>query len=477
MQAAPSPNAPASSDARVAGDRSKHRRPRIRAALLTRARLALLAATALYALSIYFAYVEYLYPAWEYMGFTFRPLGASEVVVVVTLLTAAASTMPVGLSRASAVILMLLYLVVFVPGIVVTFCLDAHRLDQYLPFALALTAVSCVAGWLCSRSPASRPGPRLDPSNAFLAVLSSLWVAMAALLLLEYRGVMSFVALDNVYEQRAAGASTGTLIAYVQTYFSNVVNPALIAAGLVYKRRLSLLMGVSGCVLMYAINAQKVVLLLPLAMVALDALLRGRLALRYGVSTALLVFGTLTFYAASRWETDVVAGALAVFLVNRTIAIPGLTLSQYFDHFSTEAFTYWSHVKGLDLLIDAPAKFSADPLWPGLGYILGDRLFGMPEFNMNANLFAGDGIAAAGSAGIIVVGLALIAFLLVLDWVSSRWNQRFVVLVVFPVGLSLTNGHLFTTLLSFGGLFWVLTFALAGGSRQAAASRQEIRLP
>lgn len=428
-------------------------------------RLALLVATAVYALSIYYAYIEYLHPVWEYMGFTFRPLGAFEFIALTAMLGLAGLAMPVRLSHASAAVMMLLYLVVYVPGMVVTFCLDTDRIDRYLPFGVALTLVFVVAGLISSHMGRFTPATQtVRPSNSFVAALFTAWIAMSALLMVEYRDVMSIVALDDVYGQREAGASTSALIAYVQTYLSSVVSPALIAIGLLFRRHIALLAGLAGCVLMYAINAQKVVLLLPLAMMLVHMQLRSRSKVLTSMAVPLLVFAAATIYATMRWEEDVVAGVLALFLVHRTIATPGLTLSQYFDQFSTEAFTFWSHVKGIDFFVDVPTAYASDPLWPGLGYMLGDRLFGRPEFNMNANLFAGDGIAAAGAVGVLVIGLVLIAFLFTLDAVSRRWDQRFVVLTIFPIGLSLTNGHLFTALLSFGGLFWLLTFFLAGRS-------------
>jgi hypothetical protein len=81
-----------------------------------------------------------------------------------------------------------------------------------------------------------------------------------------------------------------------------------------------------------------------------------------------------------------------------------------------------------------------------------------PTLNANANLFAADGVAAAGALGVAVIGIALAVWLWVLDRASAGWSQKFGVLITLPMAVSLTNGSLFTTLLSFGGLFWTLTF-------------------
>jgi hypothetical protein len=426
-------------------------------------RLALMGATALYALSVYFAYVVYLHPQWEYMGFTYRPPGAVEFVALVLMIGGVAAVLPARLTHASAIVLMFLHCFVYVPGMVVTFCLDANRLTQYMPLALALFTVFVIASAVSRRGAATSRRIAITPGRKFVGAFLVAWLILCAMLVREYRDVMTFVAFDDVYEQRAAGASSGAVIAYAQTYFSNVITPALIALGLVSRRPSLLSIGIVGCIITYMINAQKAMFFLPLAMIAINAQLSSRIALLRTMAFPVLILAVVTFYAASQWETSVVAGVLALFFVHRAIAIPGLTLSQYFDQFSTEAFTYWSHVKGIDLLVPAPAQYASDPLWPGLGYMMGDRLFGNAAFNMNANLFSGDGLAAAGTIGVLVIGAVFAGFLWLLDSASRHWDRNFVMLAVLPVAMTLTNGHFFTTLFSFGGVFWLVVFALSRG--------------
>jgi hypothetical protein len=125
-----------------------------------------------------------------------------------------------------------------------------------------------------------------------------------------------------------------------------------------------------------------------------------------------------------------------------------------------EGFTFWSHVRGLDLVVPVPASFVGDPAWPALGRVMGDRVYGSADVNANANLFSGDGVAAAGAVGVMVMGILFTAWIVMIDRVSARWDRRFALLVIVPVALSLTNGHFFTTLMSFGGLFWLGVFAL-----------------
>lgn len=209
---------------------------------------------------------------------------------------------------------------------------------------------------------------------------------------------------------------------------------------------------------MYMITAQRTVILLPVVIIAMHFLLRGRRWFFRSSAFALLFLSACVAASAFYYEESLVASFLSQFLVFRTLGLPGLTFSQYFDLFSVDGFTWWSHVRGLDFLVTVPWSFASDPLWPGLGYIIGDRVYDNVANNANANLFSGDGVAAAGAFGVLVIGMVLAGWLALLDRATRGWDRRFVILVMVPLGLSLTNGHFFTTMLSFGGLFWLLVF-------------------
>ena len=177
-------------------------------------------------------------------------------------------------------------------------------------------------------------------------------------------------------------------------------------------------------------------------------------------STALpvCVIAAVMFLSACFWRESSLASLLSTYLTGRTIAVPGLTFSQYYDVFNREGFTWWSHVRGIGEIVAPPGDFADSELWPRLGNIVGDRIYKRSDVNVNANLFSSDGVAAAGAAGVIAIGLLFAIYLRLLDRVSARWDRSFVVLAVFPVGLVLTNAPFWTTMLSFGGLFWLLVF-------------------
>lgn len=435
----------------------------------------LLAASLLYAWAIHLAYVRYVNPVWEYFGFTYRPLDAPTWVLAVLLVLAGAFVAPASITSASAIVLLSLFVVVIVPTVVVTLCLDSPHVTAHLWLLAGLLGSFAIANAICRRGTASvrwrggLPGVRL-----YVGLLVG-WGLLCGMLVFSYRDVMALVSWYDVYEQRAAGASSNALLAYSQTYFGAVFSPALIALGLVQRRVSVAGMGFLGCVVMYMITAQRTVILLPLVMVGVWVMLESRSELVRSSGTAIILLAATVIFSVTQIDENVVAAGLALFLVQRTIAVPGLAMVNYYEIFSHFGYTGWAHVKGIGLLIRPTESFVTDPLWPGLGYIVGERLTGDPTHNMNANLFAGDGVAAAGAAGVLIIGLVLGAYLRAVDVASQRWDRRFVVLVMTPIAIALTNGHLSTVLLSFGGVFWLIVFRYARMRWPGAAAVRWVR--
>lgn len=433
------------------------------------ARLVLLTTSSFYAYAIHFAHVNYLNPVWGYYGYSYRDPGAADLALMALLVVVGAALLPTRIAKPSSIVVLLLFVVVYVPTIVLTLALDAPRLELY---GLGLSMLGLGFGCACvsarSSSSDQRESAQQVPGTTFTLVVLAAWVFCCAILIANYRSILTFAFESEVYTQRAAGTATTLGLGYVQTYFANVLSPGLIALGVV-KRRWSLVaVGMAGCVLMYMIAAQRTVLLLPIAMFAVLFALRVRSGILRTSSFLLVFLGAVEILSVSLYLDNVVASLMSLFLVNRTLGLPGLTFSQYYDVFGNFGFTWWSHVRGVDFFVAAPASYWNDALWPNLGRMIGDRVYQNYQNNANANLFVGDGVAAAGALGVFVIGMALAVWLAVMDRVARGWDRTFVILVIVPVALSLTNGHLFSTLLSFGGLFWmVMLYAFGSAARPA----------
>ncbi|PIE24844.1 MAG: hypothetical protein CSA60_02505 [Neptuniibacter caesariensis] len=78
--------------------------------------------------------------------------------------------------------------------------------------------------------------------------------------------------------------------------------------------------------------------------------------------------------------------------------------------------------------------------------------------NSNASFLATDGAASLGLVGVLLVSVLLSMILFVINMLTRRWPPALVIPTMAPMALILTNGSLFTVLISFGMLPWIAIF-------------------
>jgi hypothetical protein len=422
-------------------------------------RMALIAASLLYAASFHYAHIVYLNPVWEYYGFSLAAPAASDYSLMLLLVLLAGTVLPSRIERPSSIVVMALYCTVYVPSVVLSLALVPEAGTRYGPLLLALAAgfamVCLLPRWMADRRAPVEAAPGLGFSLGLLAC----WAVATALLVLVFGSIMAFATGDSIYEQRAIGTDTSLPMAYLQTYFANVISPGVLALGLVRRNYFLIGAGLLGALVMYLITAQRLTMLVPFLMIGLDWVLTRRRRVWRSVALATVVLAGVVAGVAALHESETLAGELGLIVVFRSLALPALTFTQYYDLFLRDGFTWWSHVRGISSVVPPPEAFAQDPLWPMLGRLVGDRVYGASDLNANANFFAGDGAAAAGAFGVLCISAVFSVYLVLLDLAARGWHRRFVLLVMLPVALTYTNGHFFTVMLSFGGLFWLAVFA------------------
>ncbi|NJC34174.1 hypothetical protein GGR88_001648 [Sphingomonas jejuensis] len=412
----------------------------------------------LYLVTFSHIYETYISPTWGYTGLVYRPLTYTEFLFQVVLVAITSFFLPPRIDKPSGLIIWLLYAFVFMPTTAMTFMIGFNTSSFYASGLVALAASVIVCSIVSTKSPVPSVVSE-NISEAFTNLMLFGFIVVALVLFVVYRDILSFAAIDDVYTQRFAASDldSGALVGYFRTYFTYVFSPALIAIGITLKRkRWMILAGVGGYIFSYLIDASKISLVIPLAILVFSLMKSRGLE-----STAFFTVGIAILAAVASLFTEY--SSLIRFIVDlvllRSIAIPGQTFSQYYDLFYNRGYTYWSNTKIINLVIPPPGDFKLDPMWPNLGTIVGAEFYGADSrMNANANLFVGEGIAAAGPIGVLVIGLVLAYWLRSLDNFSQKWPATISMTVMVPIGLGLTNVHLTTLLLSFGGLFWLVAF-------------------
>lgn len=419
-------------------------------------RIALVIASFTYAAAFCFAYIEYLNPVWDYFGFKYSSPDPIRFTALVFLITTTSMTQPTDIRHPAPLTLFILYINVYIPYVIVALLLDAQSISLYGSSIAAITIVFWIAGKACNTM--KHENTPAEISSLVDKIIILLWTAGTAILFANYSSIIGFGSLTDfvdIYDQRVAGTATSPFLAYTQTLYSSVLVPGMLAIGIFRRRYIIIALALGGGILMFGITAQRTVLLLPAIIIMLHLAISSRRIGTYAAPILMAILSATFIFSATSAEDNPVSAAVALMLTFRTIAIPGLTLTQYEDLFSVIGHTYWSHVKGIELIAPNPSYAATDSLWPNLGYMVGDRIYGNQIFNVNANLFAGDGVAAAGSLGIIVIGAVFIGWLYTIKRASANWPNGFTCLIFVPSAVSLTNGHFFTTMLSFGGILWI----------------------
>jgi hypothetical protein len=413
----------------------------------------------LYCASFNWSYVKWISPAWGYLGLTYKSPDPFLLFLGYVLAAALCAVSPLRIRRPSQVTYWLLYFCVFIPGLFVPLFM---QLDQSL--TLLLLQLSMTAGMLLialSYRIRLLNLPRY-PLNGYLfwGLFVVFFVLFNATLLIVFRSTLHFASVKEVYSQRFGAAKISTEnagISYIASLLSAMMNPFLIAYGLITRRRSLIALGTASQVVVYATAAMKSVLISPLLIIAFYYSLRKD---RGGWAPKLGLIITILFFAL----TTLVIGTNQGILFNmasatllRTFALPGLFVGQYQYFFENFPHTYLGHVHGINLLFPTQYKLPTGQEISTF-YIGGGGENG--PMNANACFFAFDGIAGFGLPGIPIMGVICAAMFSVLDSCARKYPLAFSASALTMCTISLTNASLFTAFLGGGVMAFMFLFVV-----------------
>ncbi len=413
-----------------------------------------------YALAMLVFLRDYAAIEWPFYGYAYVGVSRTGIAVLVGFLIAISAFLPGRIESPSSLALIVICLFVLVPAAVCAVGMPQRGGPNPNLMLLSL-GVSFIIACVTNRG-SSDPGSVVtrEPHPLFILLLVALAVLTMAFLIYRFRDIMSFASLDTLYEQREKGAATNVFEGYTQTYSQYVFSTGLVAFGL-FKRNIWFIgLGLAGSLVNYMITAEKAGIRYPVFIVSLFAMMKSKRKIFRDVNLIAVALAAILYLSVRYYHSSGIAEFAAWYFGMRTALTPGAFILHYMDFFSYRGYTYFSHVRGLDLFIPVPEQFANDARWPSIGIILGEDHFGFQRLNANANFIASDGIASLGLLGIPLAVVTFGFFLRLLDRISRGIGDLAVVLLV-PVALMLTNGSLLTVITSFGGLFWIAAFQFA----------------
>lgn len=431
-------------------------RPRqgLRVFPLRKARLLLVMCALVYTLAVIWSYVHVISPHFAYIGYTAREVPLRALLTAIFLAVVPSVWMPSSLGRPSHIVHWILYLLVFVPSLIVPLYALNFEIARYLLLwasllmALAALRIMSILPLLSL--------PRVSMTS------SSFWTLVALLSCTSYIWIIfvfglqfNIVALTEVYdlraEYRAELAAGSGMVAYAIGWQANILNPLLISYGMIKKKLLLVFTGILGQLFIFSITGFKGVLFSAFLLFALWIALRLSRGGRY---IGLSMLGGATSVIMVACVLDSLRGTIffSSLFIRRLIDTPGLLTGFYFEFFSEQPKALLGH-SILGPFVDYP--YSASP-----PFIIGTLYFGNPETSANANVWA-DGFANFGYLGFFMFTLLLGMVLWVFDSLSRGVDYRLACLLLGVPAITLSNTALLTSLLTHGiGLALLLMYLL-----------------
>ena len=394
----------------------------------------------LYVILFILAYKQFLYFYFEYAGFEINNDINSNILFSILF-----ALVPIffyhGFRYVSSAFSALIYILLYIP-IIITFYFIS-KLGAYHTISIQLLFCICMIILFLSDCLSFK----IKHFNYTIKVryIFSICLVLCLYLLMIYRSNLRFVSFDDVYEQRADNNQLGTdlVTSYFSSWLYNVFIPICFSYGIFYKKRVGLIIGIAGCVIIYMSTASKAAILLPLIYLGFFLIVRKNIfiflekTLKY---LSVIIFGLLS----------VDFNFFSSILLSRTIGNGGLLTFWYYDFFLNHSKTYYSHINIINLFTQNYPYGNK-----GLGQVVGPYYWG-DLMNANANFWATDGIASFGLFGVLIITIVVFIFLVFLNGVTKAHDKLFVFYCFLPFVLSLTNTSFFSSLLTGGG--GLLTF-------------------
>lgn len=416
-----------------------------------------IASGALYFTAVALLLRDYAALEWGIYRIHYDVIDLFDTLVAAVFVSVASVAVPRRIKSPSSLFLIICYLFVVIPAGVCLLAMDSSLGgNHYTTLFAILFAFSGSALAVRNGSDDQPDVMEKKPGELLGPILLIGAVVLLVFLYYRFGSIMSFAALDNLYEQRARGAATNFVEGYAQTYSQYVFSTGLLALGLYRKNLLFIAVGLLGSTVSFAITAEKAGLIYPVFIVLLYMALKAKAD--YFVSTASISSGLaiiLVLATYTRNESSI-SDFVCWYLGTRTILTPGLFIVHYTDFFIERGYTFFSHLRGLDIFIPVPGPYLSDPRWPQLGIIVGEDLIGIARLNANANFIASDGIASMGLIGVFIAFGIFTFIIKVFDNLGQGIPHALLLPMLLSIGLTLTNGSALSVLTSTGGIFWMV---------------------
>lgn len=424
----------------------------------------------LYAVMLHWIYRDVIQPRFSYTGYRYEE-AVPEIVGLVWFATVAVTlSLPRKMTSPSSFALWTLFIVVVAPAMLMTPYLG--YLDQYeglwASVGVGVAFLVAVFG-VKRRAPIEGLKLSVSPTSFWLFI----WLFSIVVYGYMYFTVglsLEFVSLLDVYDVReeyARSLGGAGVLGYLLTAQANVVNPIVLARGVMTRRWSLVALAILGQALLYSATGFKTILFSVPAILIVAFLHRRRSA----------PSGLVLFWGAAG---GVVVAALVDLAQNgflwsslfarRFLITPAWLTNIYVDFYGERPKEMLAHSVLAPWV--QPVYEYAPPRTISL-YINGDI-----DTSMNANFLA-DGFAHFGYFGMIGAAVVLALYLRFMDRAALGLPAAVAAMVMVMPAIALSNTSILTAMLSHGlvvALFFLAVAPRDGWSKRVAVVRDRRRV-
>ncbi|WP_445767943.1 hypothetical protein [Rheinheimera sp.] len=412
----------------------------------------ILLAAILYAFSFHYSYLSYVNPVFAYAHYGYNEHSiitelAAYLFFILPIFFYKASRMPAEYGAS------LLYVVCYAPAqLIILFNWNNAELEL---IEMQATLALSMAFLFYFSSIGGRNIKSIKINSILPKIIAVLTCISIFLIFILYGSNMRFVSFDEVYDLRASAnqVDSGPLVGYIISWLSYVFLPYYLTRGILERKFLLILIGVLGGLIIYGATGAKAMLLMPVIILVMWLLIRNDtdflLKFLFGISFFIFL---ITFFLPNDGLWSWVKSILLI----RTIGTGGWTIFSYYEFFSKNPLTYFTHISPINYL------FGGYP-YGGLqlGQVIGLEYSGHIEANFNANFWASDAFAAVGLIGVPIVTIVMSLIFISINRHCSVFPRQFVVLWFSGYWFSMLNFPITTALLTGGGLLLILLLWIA----------------
>lgn len=421
-----------------------------------------IALAALFGLVLEVAYGLLIPEVYETFGSGFREMTAADRALNWVCALLPAAWLPARHERPSTLLVLAQYYFIHVPACLLLAHVSRPVLAwsdvRALQAAMVVGMLILLAGQRLPRLAIRRPrlGARL-----YGTAFRGFGIAMAAYLVLVLGRNFRLTNLEEIYDVRAAAVEVSASapgVLYVLGWFASVVLPIAFAAMAVRRRWFAASLALAGYVFQLGIGGAKTSIMAIAVLPALYLLTRGPLErLPRAVPLGLAgLFATALLLSVT--GPPIVSVWFTAITIERVFCVPTFLIAQYLDFFSNHDLTYFSHVTGINRLVEYP--YLQD-----LPTTIGLYFYGVP-IGSNAGMWAADGIAALGLVGIPFISAVAAGVFWAMDTLTVDLDITVTTTALGMIAMTFTNISLATTLVS-GGLFVLMGWAFVAPAKPA----------